>query len=425
MGYSMTNSPFDINQRNITIIAIVLVAAATIFAFFILQSPDTTTQTNNDDLTAEVKIGSLLPLTGDLSSNGEENKLAIDLAVDDFNTHLKEIDANWHLKVVHEDTATSPVIALEKLTSLYSKGVNVVVGPSSSAELRVIKAYADSNGIVLISPSSTAPSLAIPGDNVFRLITDDTKQGPAIAKLLSDQKIKVIVPAWRGDTWGDGLSSTAVNSFEKLGGISDKGIRYNPESPEFSAATSLLAGKVQFYVDKHGAANVGVLFLGFAEILQFMQSASEHDSLDDVRWFGSDANTKEHKLTDDPIGLEFSNNVLFTTTQGAVMDNPVYESVNERIVDKLGRDPIFYAFSSYDAVWLAGKSILDAQSTNANTIKDAIMQIAEKHNGAIGSTRLNDAGDLEYANYEIWGIRGDDWVLVGLYDSESDSIIKG
>jgi branched-chain amino acid transport system substrate-binding protein len=369
-----------------------------------------------------ITIGAIFPLTGDLSTHGEESNIASRLAVSDFNSYLKDNDHHWSLKVLSEDTGTNPVIALDKLTTLHSKGVDFVVGPQSSAELRTIKGYADSNGIVLISPSSTAPALAIPDDSIFRLISDDTKQGPAIAKLLSDQGIEAIVPVWRGDTWGDGLSDTTIDSFVSMGGVVHDGIRYNPESADFSASASLLAESVSGYVEEYGADNVAVVIFSFAEVLQFMQSSAEHDILDDVRWFGGDGNTQEERLITDPIGLKFSENVSFTTTQASVMDNPRSEHVSEHIYDTVGRHPNTYAFSSYDAVWLIGLSILDTQSVDPLAIRGAIPEIASGYNGAIGSTKLNEAGDLDSADYEIWGIRNGEWVTLGQYVSTTDTI---
>jgi len=98
--------------------------------------------------------------------------------------------------------------------------------------------------------------------------------------------------------------------------------------------------------------------LGFAEILQFTQSVSEHEILDKIRWFGSGANTKEHKLIDDPIGLEFSTNVQFTTVQVAASKNPTYELVQEHLTETLGKTPNTFVHSSYDAVWVIGLAIL-------------------------------------------------------------------
>ena len=373
-------------------------------------------------LTGEVKIGLILPLTGDLATHGIENLEGSKYGVVEFNKHLEEIDAPWHLKMVSEDSATSPVIALEKLTALNAKGIGIVVGPETSSNIRNIKGYSDSNNMLLVSCCSSAPALAIPNDSVFRLVPDDTNQGTAISKLIQHEGIEVLIPVWRGDTWGDGISEASTGSFVDRGGQIDEGIRYNPESPEFSASTSLLAEKVRGYVDEYGADKVAVLFLGFAEILQFTQSASEHDILDDVRWFGPGANTKEHRLIDDPIGLEFSTSVQFTTVQFAASKNPIYDRVQAHLTETLGTEPNTFVHSSYDAVWIIGLAMLETQSTDVSTIKAAIPEIAENYSGAIGPTKLNEAGDLAQADYEVWGIRDGEWVLLGKYTQSDDSV---
>ncbi len=373
-------------------------------------------------LSGEVNIGLILPLTGDLATHGEENWEGSKLAVVDFNKHLEKIGAPWTLKMTSEDSATSPVIALEKLTSLNAKGIELIVGLETSSNIRNIKGYAESNNMLLVSCCSSAPALAIPNDNVYRLVPDDTNQGTALAKLIQNEGIQAIVPVWRGDTWGDGISAATIGSFVERGGIADEGVRYNPEAPEFSASTSLLAEKVRGYVDEYGADKVAVLFLGFVEVLQFTQSASQHEVLDDVRWFASGAVTKEHKLVADPIGLEFSTSVQFTTVMVAFSENPIYEHVQDSLTEKLGRTPNTFVHPSYDVVWVIGLSILETQSTDVSKIKSVFPDVAEHYYGAIGPTILNEAGDLAQANYEVWGIRGGEWVLLGQYNHATDSI---
>ena len=374
-------------------------------------------------LSGEVTIGLILPLTGDLATHGIENHAGSKFGVEEFNKHLENIGESWYLKMVSEDSATNPVIALEKLSALNAKGIGIVVGPETSSNIRNIKGYSDSNNMLLVSCCSSAPALAIPNDSVFRLVPDDRNQGTALAKLLRHEGIDVLVPVWRGDTWGDGLSRATTDSFANRGGQVEDGIRYNPESPEFSASTSLLAATVRENIEEHGADKVAVLFLGFAEVLQFMQSASEHDALDDVRWFGPGANTKEHKLIDDPIGLDFSTKIQFTTVQFAASKNPTYEKVQQHLTDTLGTDPNTFVHSSYDAVWIIGLTILETQSTDVSVIKEHLQEIAANYSGAIGSTKLNDAGDLAQADYEIWGIRGAEWVHLGKYTQSDDSIL--
>ena len=373
-------------------------------------------------LSGEVTIGSILPLTGDLATHGIENSEGAKFGVSEFNMYLQSIDAPWHLKMITEDSATNPVVTLDKLTALNAKGIGVIIGPEASSNIRNIKGYADSNNMLLVSCCSSAPALAIPNDSVYRLVPDDSNQGPAIAKLMQHEGIEVLVPVWRGDTWGDGLGDAAIKSFMQRGGIVGETIRYNPESPEFSASTSLLAQQVEKYVDQYGADKVGVMFLGFAEILQFTQSAAQQEILDDVRWFGPGANTKEHKLIDDPIGLKFSTSVQFTTVQFAPAQNPIYDKVQSHLSKTLGVDPNTFVYSSYDAVWLVGLTMLETQSTDISVIKAALLDVANDYHGAIGPVKLNKAGDLDQSDYKVWGIRGGEWVELGKYTMIDDTI---
>ncbi|MCE2498576.1 MAG: penicillin-binding protein activator, partial [Nitrosopumilaceae archaeon] len=147
-------------------------------------------------LSGDVTIGLILPLTGDLAHKGHENWEGSKFGLQQFNKYLEERG--------EEDSATNPVVALEKLTSLKAKGIDIVVGPETSSNIRNIKGYADSNNMLLFSCCSTAPALSIAGDSVYRLVPNDTFQGTAIAKKIQHDGAQVLVPMWRGDAWGDG-----------------------------------------------------------------------------------------------------------------------------------------------------------------------------------------------------------------------------
>ena len=71
------------------------------------------------------------------------------------------------------DTKLDPTLALEAIKELDRRGVSVIIGPQSSAEVAMIKPYADRRHILVISQGSTASSLAIPGDNIFRFCPDE------------------------------------------------------------------------------------------------------------------------------------------------------------------------------------------------------------------------------------------------------------
>ena len=222
-------------------------------------------------LSGEITIGYIFPLTGELASHGEENMEAAKMGVSDFNEYLEERGEQWNLRLIGEDSATNPVIALDKLTALNARGVDVIIGPETSSNIRNMRAYSDANDMMMVSCCSTAPALAIEGDSVFRFTTNDENQGVVLAKLAQKSGIEVIVPIYRGDAWGDGLVAAVRDSFD---GTVAEGIRYNPEIAEYSASTSILGERVGERIEEVGADKVAVLLTSFAEGVQILQSAA-------------------------------------------------------------------------------------------------------------------------------------------------------
>ena len=371
------------------------------------------------ELSGEIQIGAIAPLSGDWSTNGIQNNVANKVAVDDFNAYLEEKGASWSLMLVTEDSQTVPTVSLEKIQAFNAKNIKHVIGPQTSGSLQNIKGYVDSNNMLIISCCSTSPLLAIPDDSVFRLVPDDSNQAIAISKLLDETGIEVVVPVWRNDAWGMGLHDALANSFS--GTVSD-GISYNPEGSEFSVEASLLADIVQEHIDKNDAGKVGVVYIGFAEAIPFFQSSAAHDVLNNVRWFGSDGSAKESGFINDPDALQFSTNTEFTAVVVASGQNELSQRVETAVEAEIGVTPTAYASASYDAIWLLGLSMERTQSTDVDVLTEIIPEIANEHMGALGSLTLNSVGDLAQANYEMWTVADNAWQYAGVYDATADSI---
>ena len=375
-------------------------------------------------LTGTIHIGGLFPLTGGLSNLGEDTRAGANLAVIDFNEYLKKLESDWELDMITEDSGTSPTIAFEKITSLKAKNINLVLGPASSAEVSYVKGYADSNNMLIISYASSATSLSIPNDNLYRLAPDTTQQGNAIANIIYSEGITTLIPIWRGDIWGDGLHDSIFSEFTRIGGTVDEGIRYFPDTTMFPIETSFLAQRVQHHVDSIDAEKIGVLIIGFQEYVQIIFSALQYDILDDVRWFGSPGITETSQIVNDPTLKEFSERTQFTAVQFGASYSSEYDEVKNRIELEIGRSASIYAFTAYDSVWIFGLAMLETQSDDVSIVKAKIPEIAENYIGVIGSTKLNNAGDLDTANYDIVGIKNDQWFLAGTYNVTSGIISK-
>ena len=393
-----------------------------------VERTKTVTEKVGRELPREIVIGALLPLTGSLASYGENSRVAIEIAVEEINAWLREAGIPTKVTLVIEDTETKPDVALQKLQALAAKGIKIYVGPQTSAEVRNLKGFADANKLLLVSQSSTAPELSIPDDFIYRFVPDDTKQGPAIARVMWEDGIRFVVPIWRGDAWGDGLEKAAREAFERLGGTFVEGIRYAPEEVEkkgFTAEPELLAQKVQELVDQQGMDKVGVIVIAFSEVIDLLVKANDYEILKSVRWYGSDGTALLAEILEEPIAAEFA---IATKWTNPIFGepNPKRAALREQLMERLGRIPDSYAYAAYDIVWVLTLSVLAAGEYDPEAVIRTMPGILKTYSGAIGTITLNEGGDLAKSDYELWEVKKVDgeyqWVQVGGWDFETDSV---
>src|SRR5881392_3362617 len=176
----------------------------------------------------EFKIGVLVSLTGSWNSLGQNTVAALQLANEQLQATAKAEHGGYRFKLFVRDTALDPAKALAAIQDLDKRGVKIVIGPQSSSEVAMIKPYADAHNILVISQGSTASSLAIAGDNIFRFCPNDKREADAIVALMWHDGIRTIVPLWRDDTGNNGLHDSVQAAFQLQGGIVEAGYRYEP-----------------------------------------------------------------------------------------------------------------------------------------------------------------------------------------------------
>jgi len=374
-------------------------------------------------VTGDIRIGGLFSLSGVLATFGENELAAAQLAVEHVNAFLDSVGAEWTVSIVPEDTQTTPDLALEKLESLAARGIKLIVGPLASSEVRAIKGYCDSNKILAISQSSTAPDLAIADDYIFRFCpTDKLGQGPAMGRILYDAGIRYVIPVTRNDAWGVGLEEAGRPKFEELGGTFLEGIRYPDTAVEFSAEASDLAAKVTSAVDAYGAENVAIWHISFEEVNAFFTAASEYPVLKTVEWFGSDGTAQSGAMLDDPLVWDFAIEVGYPCTIFAPTKSAKWEMVRQNGVDVIGREPDSYSYAIYDIVWAYALSILKADSADPDAVRAVLPEVTESFFGASGWINLDEAGDRMAGDYFIWQITEAGWELAGTYVLATDTV---
>jgi ABC-type branched-subunit amino acid transport system substrate-binding protein len=377
---------------------------------------------NNDDGKKEFVIGAILPFTGSLSSIGKSVKIALENAENEVNKHFEEMDSSSRFRILMADSKTSPEESLSAIKKLNENGAKIIVGPATSTAVAAVKEYADFNNIILLSYSSTSPLLSIEGDNLFRLVPDDTNQGKIIAERMINDGIKVIVPFWRGDIYGNELYNSTKSNFEKLGGKVEKGINYQPHTGKF--ATSLhrinfimwnqdlerLSIIVSDAVRKYGVNSVGVYAISFDEITPILIQSPLYEILEEVRWYGSDSIAQNHHITKNVDSALFAmktnfSNPLYSISSETEKSHALEEELEKKL-HEVGS--ITYPAIAYDSYWIAALS-LDKNSTinsdNENltkSFKDLVVETAESFEGMSGQIKLNTAGDRIGGDYDFW-----------------------
>jgi len=374
----------------------------------------------------EIVMGALLSLTGDWSSGGESSQAALEIASNDVNAYLAEIGSGNNISIVIKDTQSDPAIALEKLKDMNEEGIKVVIGPLTSAEAEAIKSYADENGILLLSPSSTSPSLAITGDNLLRFSPNDSHQAEAIAKLMWEDGTRAVVPMWRSDIWGDGLVEAMTDNFQQLGGKVFDGIRYSSTNMDFTKELESLNSTVsQTVAEYDNAMAVGVYLAAFGEAATILDQASEQNAVfSTTRWYGSDGSALDKNLVENSKAAQFAEATGFPNAlYGEEEETEKYGLIAGQIQSKIDRHPDAYAVAAYDIAWVATLAQLSAGATDdINALKSATVQTANSYFGATGWTMLNEAGDRDFWDYDFWAIKGVDgnfqWQHVARYQTD-------
>lgn len=162
-------------NKRLTTALMVLVAVGAVFAGALFlrarHTPDT----------SALKVGAIIPLTGDVATYGDSLRHGFDLAAEEF---------GGKVQVIYEDSKANPkdgVAAMQKLTG---QGVRHFLGDATSGVCLAIAPLANETQSLLMISIATSDDLSKAGPWVFRNCPPNQKQAEAAATFMKD-KLKV------------------------------------------------------------------------------------------------------------------------------------------------------------------------------------------------------------------------------------------
>jgi len=164
-----------------------------------------------------IKIGAVLPLSGEAASWGENGLAGMELAVKEIN-EAGGVNGRT-IKLIAEDSKCSAdsVSAIQKLVNIDK--VDMIVGFVCSAAAGPALPITTDNNIPVIIIAASAPYLPTIGQNIFRIYPSDDAQGKFVADFIYNKlgKKKAALIYVKND-WGEGLQNTFTTRFEELDG---------------------------------------------------------------------------------------------------------------------------------------------------------------------------------------------------------------
>lgn len=195
-----------------------------------------------------IKIGVVGPTTGPVTQYGDMVREGVDTAIEVINASGGVNGAKLEAVVIDDgcEPKQGPVAA----NRVVNEKIGFVVGHVCSGATIAATDIYNNEGVIMITPSATAPAVTEGKDYefIFRTIGRDDQQGPAAAKFILD-KIKPGNVAVLHDkqSYGQGIATAVKNDLEK-GGVKVavfEGI--NAGDSDFSAViTKLKSNGVDF-----------------------------------------------------------------------------------------------------------------------------------------------------------------------------------
>jgi branched-chain amino acid transport system substrate-binding protein len=331
-----------------------------------------------------IKIGQIIPITGEAAESGKYHKQGAEIAVDKINA-AGGINGRKIQIVLEDDQTTNPggVSALQKL--LEDKEIPMILGSIRSTQVQAMLPTINEAKIP-VAIGGTNYGLTHSGSQwVFRFRPHDGMSAKVIAKfIVEDLKQKKVGIVHASDAFGNGGRDMLTPAVKELGGEVVFTQGFNNQEKDFTAVVQGLK--------KSGATALGTYFTFGTDLGVFARQLKQQGV--DVKWVGSPSITgvDSRNLAGDALWGTYG------VTDFHVDASPASKAFATAYKAKFGQDPDLYASWCYDAVIVFAEAMKKAPDLKADNLRKAILSI-QKFPGAEGEYNFDQNGDgLDHYN---------------------------
>ena len=348
-----------------------------------------------------IKLGGLAPLTGNYAEYGKGFQIG-------FNKAIEEINANggangYQLEIEVKDSQGDPVTSTTLCTDFAEdEEIMAILGDFTSGACKADAPIVDENGVVLLSPTASAPDYASMSKYCFGIMGLQSGEAPYLAKYVLSKYLgakKVAVIRIDSD-WGKSCIDNFLPAAEEAG-IEVVVDTYANGEKDFSSL-----------ITKMRATNPDVLVVmdqGDAVAQVFNQADAAGWTIQHVALGPGTSEQVAEQLTD-------KNNLIVTSPFFFDPANAKLKAWSDWFKEEAGFAPTIHPACAYDCVYLIAEAIKNIG--DGEVTRDAIQeQLANlpAYEGITGTIKFTENGDI-VRNYMICGVENGEWTVVKGFD---------
>ena len=334
-----------------------------------------------------ITLGMIGPLTGSVAVYGTHIENGVKLAIEEINAAggVTLSDGTHQLAVEVKDDQGDSTECVNAMNALISDGIQLVVGSATAGCPPAITSIANSEGVVMITPSGTADSLTTTMDYVFRTCFRDSFQGELAAQYALDEGYtKVGVVYCSADTYSAGLRDAFIAACQ------DKGLDVVAEE---SVATMTEVDYTNQF-NKMVSAGAELVFTPFYYDVMgpYLVPQARSAGFTGVLLGGDGVDSTETTI---PAGADLSvyNDVYFVnhySTELATSD--VSKNFVESYEAKYGDTPNNFDALAYDAVYVYKAAMEACGASDAASVQAVLADTSAAYDSTCGTFSFDETG---------------------------------
>lgn len=322
-----------------------------------------------------VKVGVILPLTGDAAPYGTKIKDGIDFAYSNCSEELRN-----SIELIYEDSQGKDKSAISSYTKLVNiDNVKVIIGPFNSSAVLALSKNVSKDNTFLMLPTATSPKITSAGNNIFRIISSDIYDSKVLSEFITkSEKQNKISIVYLNNEYGVGFVNAFKASLKKKG-ISLVG--------NYAIDNQLKDFKTIVKKVKESDAEA-VVVIGINEIGYFLKQSKEMGLNKSIYSTGMIENPEVIK-----IAGEAANNVIYTYPSFDLKSKRQTVVAFVKMFSKQNNEqPSILEALGYDSFTLLANAI-NERGESANKIREYLIGLND-YEGVTGQLTFDENGDV-------------------------------